>query len=83
MQRQEGVSSLCEDFSEDGSDTFNDAEVKLGLRDEFGESRKDKAGLGAGDVECDAAAAAVEQTCVLQVGSTYWYTFSSADVLTD
>ena len=51
IQGQERVFSLVEDFVENGCDAFDDAKVKLGLRDHLGEPGEDEASLGAGDFE--------------------------------
>lgn len=80
VQRQGPVSSFCENGAEDGVHAFNDAEVELRLRDVFGKSGEDEAGLGAGDVEGDAS---IEQSFVLQGGRVGWSPLCSADVRTE
>ena len=61
-QRQGAIFSFRKDSAKERCGAFDDAKVKLRLRDEIWEFRKDEADLGAGNDEGDAG---VEQSDIL------------------
>ena len=79
VQRQRIVFASDEDITEDGCDTFDDAEIEFGLRDEVAEMGEDETELGIGDFEGDAV---LEYGWVWESGGIEWsFCVSSVDIL--